>query len=81
MKNNNYAEKQNEVSYMDIDYRLEAAQLSTIRLIIYYAPAADCPRFPDSRRVPTWLKWGRTNVWLSTLAITKKQKKQFRGEV
>lgn len=56
MKNNYYAKEQGEVSYMDIDYRLEATQLSTIRLIIYSATAADCPRLLDSSRAPARLK-------------------------
>lgn len=45
-----------QVSCMDIDYSLEAAQLNTIRLISYSITATDWQCLPDSSRVPTWLK-------------------------
>lgn len=56
MKNNNYTIDQSQVSCMDIDYRLEAAQLNTIRLISYSITAADWPCLQDSSGEPTWLK-------------------------
>lgn len=79
MKNNNYAADQSKVSCMDIDYRLEAAQLNTISLISYSITAADCPCLQDSSRVPTWLKWEVNHVWPSCYPPENTRRAEYRA--
>lgn len=60
VRSNNYAVERSQVSCVDTDYRLEAPQLNTIKLISYSITITDWPCLQDSSGVPTWLKWGLT---------------------